>query len=36
MKLAYEVEMQGVSEIPPSPAGKNIFLEERLDVEQFY
>lgn len=32
----YEVEMKEVSEIQPSPAGKNTFLEQRLDVEQFY
>jgi phenylacetate-CoA ligase len=32
----YEVEMKEVSEIPPSPAGKNTFLEQRLDVVQFY
>ncbi len=32
----YEVEMSEVNEIQPSPAGKNTFLEQRLDVEQFY
>jgi phenylacetate-CoA ligase len=32
----YEVEMEEVSEIQPSPAGKNTFLEQRLDIEQFY
>lgn len=32
----YQVEIREVSEIQPSPTGKNTFLEQRLDVEQFY
>ena len=32
----YELEMKEVNEIQPSPAGKNTFLEQRLDIERFY
>ena len=32
----YELVMIEVSTIKPSPAGKNTFLEQRLDIEQFY
>jgi hypothetical protein len=32
----YDVALEEVDEIPPSPAGKNTFLLQRLDIEQFY
>jgi phenylacetate-CoA ligase len=32
----YEVDMKEVSEIQASPAGKNTFLEQRMDVARFY
>ena len=32
----YEVTVMDVNEIPPSPAGKNTFLQQNLELEKYY